>query len=106
MYGKGCWNMIVNIIQKAKIRKVVLPEKVYGVYSILDDEGKMLVNIEANDNNEWILKANNYVDLTVDGKNTNDVKIEPYSLYTVKIRVNNELYEFIPTPTFKFSFRK
>ena len=49
--------MIVYIIKKDKLRKMTLPEKIYGAYSILDDEEKILANIES-ENGKWILKTN------------------------------------------------
>ena len=95
---KGVGNMIVNILQKDKIRKIVLPEKVYGVYSILDNDGKMLANIEAV-KDQWVLKSNNFIEISVEGKVTKDVQLSPYFIYSIKILVTNEVYEFIPTPT-------
>ena len=90
--------MIVNILQKDKIRKIILPEKVYGVYSILDNNGKMLANIEAV-NDQWVLKSHNAIEISVEGKVTNDVQLAPYYLYSIKILVTGEVYEFIATPT-------
>ena len=39
--------MIVYILNKDKLRKMNLPQKIYGAYQILDEENKVLANIEA-----------------------------------------------------------
>ena len=92
--------MIINILQKNKIRKVILPEKIYGVYSILTDDGKMLVNIEAI-NGKWILKANEYVELAIDGKTTGDIELINYFKYVIKERITSEAIEIMPTPSYE-----
>ena len=90
--------MIVNILKKDRIRKLLLPEKIYGVFSILDDDGKMLANIEEV-SGKWVLKSNEYVELSVDGKITKDVQLLPYYKYNIKLLTTNEVTSFIPTPT-------
>lgn len=90
--------MIVNILKSDKIRKIILPEKVYGVYSIMDDNAKMLANIEG-ENNNWVLKANSYVEFQENGTAAQDVQLKPYVFYTIKILVTGEIYSFIVTPT-------
>ena len=92
--------MIINILQKNKIRKVILPEKIYGVYSILTDDGKMLVNIEAI-NGKWILKNNEYVELAIDGKTTGDIELINYFKYVIKERITSESIEIMPTPSYE-----
>ena len=97
--------MDINILRENLIRKIQLPEKIYGVYSILDDEGKMLANIEAVEN-QWVLKSNKNVEMSSNGQVVEEAKIIPYVKYTIKIFVTNEVYEFIPTPTFDKSAKK
>ena len=94
--------MNINVLRKDKIRKVILPEKIYGAYSILDDEDKMLANIESVED-KWVLKANNYIEISVDGKVTKDVQLVNFFKYTIKVLVTNTVYEFIPTPTYDAS---
>ena len=92
--------MIINILQKNKIRKVILPEKIYGVYSILTDDGKMLVNIEAI-NGKMDFKSHEYVELAIDGKTTGDIELINYFKYVIKERITSEAIEIMPTPSYE-----
>lgn len=92
--------MIVYILKNDKLRKMTLPQKVYGAYSILDDENKILANIEA-ENGEWILKDNPEIEIEANGTNQQDTKLVNYGFYSIKQTINGEKTEIYTTPLYE-----
>ena len=89
--------MIVYILNKDKLRKMNLPQKIYGAYQILDEENKVLANIEA-ENGQWILKDNPEIEIEVNGTNTTDTQLVNYGYYSIKRTINGEKIEIYTTP--------
>lgn len=91
--------MIVYILNKDKLRKMNLPQKVYGAYSILDENGKTLANIEA-ENGEWILKDNPDIEIEINSSIVKATKIIEYGYYCIKQTLNGEKTELFVTPLY------
>ena len=91
--------MIVYILKNDKLRKMTLPQKIYGAYSVLDDENKILANIES-ENGEWILKHNPEIEINVNGTVVQDTKLVNYGYYSIKKTINGEVTELYTTPMY------
>ena len=91
--------MIVYILKKDKLRKMTLPEKVYGEYSVLDDQNKVMANIEAVEG-KWILKKNPEIEITANGTQTADVVFQNFAHYSIKQIISGEITELYATPLY------
>lgn len=91
--------MIVYILKKEKLRKISLPEKVMGVYPILDENDKTLANIEAI-NDSWIIKKNNDIEIQFNNQTVQDAKIVDFGYYVIKKLVDNTETKIITTPMY------
>lgn len=96
--------MVINILEVDRIRKINLPNKIYGSYAISDSNGNMLANIEA-ENNKWMLKHNDDIEITCEGQVTQDVVLQDYFNYTIKNKENNSVMELMPTPKYDNYYR-
>lgn len=91
--------MICYILRDDKLDKLQLPAKVSGVYSILNNENKMITNIEA-ENDKWVIKSNDDIEIQANGQVVKDVELVSFCLYVIK-EVKKELTtKIISLPTY------
>lgn len=97
--------MIAYILKSDKLRKLMLPKKVYGAYSILDDNDKILANIEA-ENGEWILKHNPNIEIFYNSQVVKDIKLVDYGFYRIKHLITGIEVEIISAPIYVTDARR
>lgn len=91
--------MICYILRDDKLDKLQLPAKVSGVYSILNNENKMITNIEA-ENDKWVIKSNEDIEIQANGQVVKDVELVSFSLYAIKELKKDLTTTIISLPTY------
>lgn len=88
--------MIVTLLKQDRIHTLALPEKIRGRYWLRDNNEKgavrNLISVEAAEGH-WVMSSNPKVEILPsekDGKNYKQVKLEPLSLYGIRIKDTNE----------------
>ena len=85
--------MKITIIEKEKLRNLVLPEKISGSYWITDfDENgieKNLISVEGHESG-WQMMSNNDVLVLENNENRPIVDLKEYSFYTLRDEVRNK----------------
>lgn len=96
--------MIVHVLKKQVVKKVSLPEKVFGVYPLLNDTNKILANIEAKDG-KWYLMKNSDIEILSNGESVSEVQLVDFGIYVIKDLFSGELIKLVSSPTYDTSMK-
>ena len=89
--------MIVYIFYNDFYKKIVLPQRVIGIYPVYLNESRVLINIEASDNTWKVKPADTFVIL----ENGNEVEYPTLKEYNTYIITNHSFYIYmVATPQF------
>lgn len=91
--------MIVHVLKKQVVKKVSLPEKVFGVYPLLNESNKILANIEAKDG-KWYLMKNNDIEILANNESVSEVELVDFGIYVIKDLFNGDLIKLVASPTY------
>ena len=91
--------MKIMLMDAKKLVNLVLPNKVFGNYWIVNAEKQNLVGVEAVDNN-WVLKSNSEVKIFRNGTVINEAVLEYEKFYTIKNVLLGDSYVIYTCPLY------
>lgn len=91
--------MVIYIFSNEIFRKMILPQKVSGVYQIYAQSQDFLANVEEI-NGTWHIMNNDEIILCKDGKESLNPELKAFEFYSIKKKTSEIEYYIIMTPLY------